>query len=64
METAHPDHPQKPILLLADSQLFFREGKGLEKIRDWINPSECKAVYIGASNGDVPEYYEIFELAH
>lgn len=56
----------KPIFLLADSQLlFWREGGQLilnRIIKDKL-PGESKAAYIGASNGDQPEFYEIFVAA-
>ncbi|WP_406815070.1 Type 1 glutamine amidotransferase-like domain-containing protein [Mycobacterium sp. M23085] len=57
----------KPIFLLADSQLLFwkRDGKlvldaALVELPRDTPPS---AAYIGASNGDHPEFYEIFEAA-
>ena len=56
----------KPLLLLADSQLlFWRRGDTpfLNSVRDVIDVSSPKAAYIGASNGDDPEYYSIFEAA-
>ncbi len=56
----------KPTILLADSQLlFWRENGQLliervvkEKVRDRL-----KAAYVGASNGDHPDFYEIFVAA-
>jgi peptidase E len=66
----------KPIFLLADSQvLFYRGNSGdqnreepfMERIRRLIettNPEgPFKAAYIGASNDDTPEYYDIFTAA-
>ena len=56
----------KPLFLLADSQLlFWRRGNTLflSSVRDVIEVSSPKAAYIGASNGDAPEYYSIFEAA-
>jgi len=60
----------KPIFLLADSQvLFWQDKRGLfmERIRQLMEEDKsegpCKAAYIGASNGDKPEYYEIFLAA-
>jgi peptidase E len=44
----------QPIVLLADSQLLFLLPKILR------GP---KAAYIGASNGDNPDFYEIFVVA-
>lgn len=59
------DQP-KPIYLLADSQLLFLRTDGnlyLDSIRNLIEAASPKAAYIGASNGDRPEFYSIFEAA-
>ena len=56
----------KPIYLLADSQLLFWRENGtlfLDSIRDLIENKPLSAAYIGASNGDNPDYYSIFEQA-
>ena len=60
----------KPIFLLADSQLLFyksKDGLFLDRIKKLIqgeaNGDEIKAAYIGASNNDGPQFYEIFEIA-
>lgn len=56
----------QPIYLFADSQpLFWREGGilFLDSIRRLVARDSPRAAYIGASNGDVPEYYSIFEGA-
>ncbi len=56
----------KPICLLADSQLLFwneEEVPFLERVRNWIDNDDPSAAYIGASNGDRPEFYGIFESA-
>jgi hypothetical protein len=59
----------KPILLLADSQLlFFRGADGPvfgDLIRAWLEtpPRQAQAAYLGASNGDLPEFYELFVSA-
>ena len=58
----------KPIFLLADSQLLFlRDEEGrrfLDRARELIAAEapekEPKAAYLGASNGDAPEFYELF----
>lgn len=58
----------KPIFLLADSQLlFWREDDGkpfLERARDLIAEDEpgkaIQAAYLGAANGDVREFYDLF----
>lgn len=62
----------KPIFLFADSQiLFWRHAKGLfvERIKEIILEDEnrprgeIKTAYIGASNGDKVEYFDIFVAA-
>lgn len=60
------DMPLQPIYLFADSQLLFWSNKGtlfLRSIRELILPTTPKAAYIGASNGDDPQFYSIFEAA-
>ena len=60
----------KPIFLLADSQLLFLrddEGSLLERVRHLIEEEEpgkeIRAAYLGASNGDAPEFYDLFVAA-
>lgn len=64
----------KPIFLLADSQLlFWREEGGelfLARARKLLdedlhegNGRELQAAYLGASNGDAPEFYDLFVSA-
>ncbi len=62
----------KPIFLLSDSHiLFWRDKNGLilERIRKLVEENEeraegpIKAAYIGASNDDNPDYYDIFAAA-
>lgn len=56
----------KPIYLLADSQLLFLRTDGslyLDSIRNLIEAASPKAAYIGASNGDRPEFYSVFAAA-
>lgn len=57
----------KPLYLLADSQLLFwkRDDKFLLETAFDRSPRDASlsAAYIGASNGDRPEFYEIFEAA-
>lgn len=57
----------QPLYLLADSQLLFWQQHGrplLQPALDGLGMrSAPSAAYIGASNGDRPEYYEIFEAA-
>ena len=58
----------KPIFLLADSQLlFWRDEEGsrfLDRARAMIDAGAAgrapKAAYLGASNGDLPEFYDLF----
>lgn len=55
-----------PVYLLADSQLLFASPGGrplLAAAVDAIESPEPRAAYIGASNGDQPEFYSIFEGA-
>lgn len=56
----------QPIYLFADSQLlFWREGGSLflDSVRRLLRRDSPKAAYVGASNGDAPEFYSIFEAA-
>lgn len=61
----------KPIFLLADSQLlFWREESGepfLARVRRLLEEEdtsrEWQAAYLGASNGDAPEFYDLFVAA-
>ena len=56
----------QPIYLLADSQLLFwkdRERLFLRSIRERLPQAAPKAAYLGASNGDDPQFYSIFEAA-
>ncbi len=58
--------PLQPIYLFADSQLLFWHNKEtlfLNTIKELIAPASLKAAYIGASNGDDPQFYSIFEAA-
>lgn len=56
----------KPLYLLADSQLFFWKSGGdslAERLRANLDTGKPKAAYIGASNGDQPEFYSLFHAA-
>ena len=56
----------KPLYLLADSQLLFWKNGGdslAERIRADLDSSKPSAAYIGASNGDQPEFYNLFVAA-
>jgi hypothetical protein len=59
----------KPIFLLADSQLlFWRDGDELflRRVRALVEADDehagraPKAAYLGAANGDAPEFYQLF----
>jgi cyanophycinase-like exopeptidase len=57
----------QPLYLLADSQLLFWKRHDrllLDAALDGLaRDTPLHAAYIGASNGDQPEFYEIFEAA-
>ncbi|SOX54905.1 peptidase [Mycobacterium ahvazicum] len=57
--------PRQPLYLLADSQLLFwrRRGRPLLEaaLHGLARDTRLCAAYIGASNGDRPEFYDIFE---
>ena len=58
--------PLKPIVLLADSQLLFWRENGellLDRVLKECTRDKLKAAYIGASNGDHPDFYAIFVAA-
>ena len=57
----------QPLYLLADSQLLFWKRNDrplLEAALDGLaRDAPLSAAYVGASNGDRPEFYEVFEAA-
>lgn len=56
----------QPIYLFADSQLLFWKDKGnlfLDSVGSLVTNRSPKAAYIGASNGDAPEFYSLFTAA-
>ena len=56
----------KPLYLLADSQLlFWKSGSDslAERLHADLDASNPKAAYVGASNGDQPEFYSLFQAA-
>ena len=60
------DATLQPILLLADSQLlFWRDGRELfmERVRRRLEAPSPAAAYVGASNGDRPEFFQLFRGA-
>lgn len=55
-----------PLFLLADSQLlFFRDDTGafMDRVAAHTGPGAPRAAYLGASNGDDPDFYAIFLAA-
>ena len=53
----------QPIFLFADSQLLFWRDQDelfLGRVRRRLAADRPKAAYVGASNGDRPEFYELF----
>jgi peptidase E len=53
----------KPIVLLADSQLlFWKDGERpfLKSVTGWLEGTPVRAAYLGACNGDLPEFYDLF----
>jgi cyanophycinase len=56
----------KPLYLLADSaMLFWKENDRWfsNRMREDMEPNQSTTAYIGASNGDDPEFYELFRSA-
>jgi len=56
----------KPLYLLADSQLLFWKSDSdslAERLHADLDASNPKAAYVGASNGDQPEFYSLFHAA-
>lgn len=54
------------MYLLADSQLLFWKDADqvfLQRVREHLDSDSPRAAYIGASNGDAREFYNIFEAA-
>lgn len=53
----------KPIFLFADSQLLFWREDGRLLIERIATSDRMKAAYVGASNGNNPDFYSIFVAA-
>lgn len=56
----------KPVFLFSDSSLLFWQENDVlfaSHILKHIDSHQPKAAYIGASNGDIDEYFQIFESA-
>ena len=52
--------------MLADSQLLFWTERGrpfLERVRERLGGGQPVAAYVGAPNGDRPEFFSIFQAA-
>ncbi|HEX6038361.1 Type 1 glutamine amidotransferase-like domain-containing protein [Longimicrobium sp.] len=62
-----PRAEPSPLFLLSDSQLlFWADGDGqhfIDRIAAYTGPGAPRAAYLGASNGDVPDFYSIFLAA-
>jgi hypothetical protein len=59
---------RKPIFLLADSQMLFwkeRDERFLARVVRNLDvaPQHAQAAYLGASNGDAPEFFDLFQAA-
>jgi peptidase E len=58
--------PLKPVFLVADSRLLFSTDHARpisQRIRDAVEREQPTAAYIGASNGDDPAFFGVFEAA-
>jgi hypothetical protein len=56
----------RPLFLLADSQLLFwddADGRFVHRLAQLAGGGAFGAAYLGASNGDQPEYFQLFEAA-
>ncbi len=61
-----PRSEPAPIFLLSDSQLLFwgdDDGHFMERVAAYTGPGAPRAAYLGASNGDDPDFYSIFLAA-
>lgn len=61
-----PPSAPAPLFLLADSQLLFwgdDDGPFIDRIAACTGPGAPRAAYLGASNGDNPDFYAIFLAA-
>jgi Peptidase family S51 len=61
-----PRSEPAPIFLLSDSQLLFwgdEDGHFMDRIAAYTGPGAPRAAYLGASNGDNPDFYSIFLAA-
>jgi hypothetical protein len=61
-----PEGGPAPLFLLADSQLLFwadEDGHFIDRIAAYTGPGAPWAAYLGASNGDDPDFYGLFVAA-
>lgn len=62
-----PGGEPSPLFLLADSQLLFwadEDGRHfIDRVAARTGPGAPRAAYLGASNGDQPDFYSIFLAA-
>jgi hypothetical protein len=65
-QAEEPPSSSAPLFLLADSQPLFwvdDDGRFLDRIAACTGPGAPRAAYLGASNGDNPDFYSIFLAA-
>ncbi|WP_420128619.1 Type 1 glutamine amidotransferase-like domain-containing protein [Longimicrobium sp.] len=65
-QAEEPPSQAAPLFLLADSQLLFwadEDGPFIDRIAACTGPGAPRAAYLGASNGDNPDFYSIFLAA-
>jgi peptidase E len=65
-EPAEPQPSTRPLFLLADSQLLFWDdagGRFVQRLAEYAGGGAFRAAYLGASNGDQPEYFQLFQAA-
>lgn len=63
---AESEPSTRPLFLLADSQLLFWDDAGgpfVHRLARLAGGGAFRAAYLGASNGDQPEYYQLFQAA-
>lgn len=61
-----PRSQPAPIFLLSDSHLLFwadDDGHFIDRIAAYTGPGAPRAAYLGASNGDDPDFYSLFLAA-
>jgi peptidase E len=65
-QAPEPASAPAPLFLLADSQLlFWADGDEpfIDRVAACTGPAAPRAAYLGASNGDNPDFYSIFLAA-